>query len=63
MAACTPAGALIEAAGICGRSVSPRWSHLTGDAGMAIEVALEAQSRIPLGEHLLVHRSVRVVAA
>ena len=64
MAASAPAGALVEATGIPGRRVLTGWAHKScGSAGMAVEVALEAQCRIALGEHLLVHRSVRIVAA
>ncbi len=64
--ASTPASALVEAAGSAtcgiGWAVTTGGAHGIGAAGMAVKVALEAESGIPLGEHLLIHRTVRIVA-
>lgn len=56
MTAGTPAGALIDTAEIrtCGRSVSPRRTHRARNASMGIEMTLQAERVVALGEHLLV---------
>lgn len=54
-----PACALIEAAGGTssgiGRTVTTGWAHGIGCLGVTINVALQAERRIALGEHLLIH--------
>ncbi len=66
VAAGAPASALVEAAGSAtcgiGWAVTTGGAHGVGGAGMAVKVALEAEGGIPLSEHLLIHRTVRIVA-